>query len=33
MGHYKTVTATAVATTAFEGIPELAGHVYIYGPG
>ena len=29
----KTVTATAVATRPYEGIPELAGHVYIVGPG
>ena len=28
---YKTVTATAV--TRYDGIPELAGHVYIYGTG
>jgi hypothetical protein len=29
---YKTITATAVAAIQ-EGIPELAGHVYIIGPG
>lgn len=33
MGHYKTVMATAVATTPYEGIPELACHVYVYDPG
>lgn len=30
---YKTVTATAYAAPAKDGIPELAGHVYIVGPG
>ena len=30
---YKTITATAVVASAQDGIPELAGHVYIVGPG